>query len=106
VKKTVSPPKDYGASSIVSGKEGQVIGMIGKVAVSTPHQATTRDVASDEAVDRIWSAAAREVKADAPAVRARRLQSLNETNPEWFAYLVHTIREVWFYMIGKGSRSD
>jgi hypothetical protein len=105
VRKTVSPPKDYGASSIVSGKEGQVIGMIGKVAVSTPYQPTTKDVASDEAVDRIWSAAAKEVQADAPAVQARRLQSMKVTDREWVAELMHTMHAVLLNLMGKDSGS-
>ncbi len=70
-----------------------MIGMIGKVAVSTPHKATTKDVASAEAVDRIWSAAAKEVQADAPAVQARRLRMIkhDSDNWEWATLLIHNI---------------
>lgn len=63
--------------------------MIGKVAVSTPHRATTKDVASDEAVIRIWAAAAKEVEADAAAVHARRHQ--NEQRMDW-AWVVSQLR--------------
>jgi hypothetical protein len=62
-----------------------VIGMVGKIAVSKPQQATTKDVESDEAVTRIWSTAAREVQSEAPAIQARRLRSMKRADARGLA---------------------
>jgi hypothetical protein len=76
--------------------------MIGKVAVSAPHTATTKDVASAEAVTRIWSAAAKEVQADAPAVQARRLQMIKQDNDDW-EWAILLMHHIVLWITGKRS---
>jgi hypothetical protein len=71
---------DHRADWILSGEDEQVSHVIGKVTVSKPRKATLKDVSSATAVDRIWSTATKEVRADASAVQARRVRSLKRAH--------------------------
>lgn len=53
-----------------------VVGMVGKFEIERPQKPQPKDVASPEAVRRIWQTASKAVRAEAQDVQARHIRSI------------------------------